>query len=72
MQQFIEYRGFKELSRELLARLVEEIRIYDKDRIEVTFKFKSEYEQTWDYIEKMELNGVLEGGGVFGKEKQEI
>ena len=45
MQQFIEYRGFKELSRELLARLVEEIKIYDKDRIEVTFKFKSEYEQ---------------------------
>ena len=45
IQQFIKYRGFKELSRELLARLVEEIKIYDKDRIEVTFKFKSEYEQ---------------------------
>lgn len=72
IQQFIEYRGFKELSRELLARLVEEIKIYDKDRIEVTFKFKSEYEQAWDYVEKMELNGVLEGGGAFGKEKQEI
>lgn len=70
MQRFIEYRGFKELSRELLARLVEGIKVYDKDRIEVTFKFKSEYEQAWTYIKKVEQSGMPEGGA-DGKEKQE-
>ncbi len=44
IEQFIHCRGFQELSRELLLRLVEEIRIFDKDRIEVIFKFQEEYE----------------------------
>lgn len=43
--QFIQCRGFQELSRELLLRLVEEIRIFDKDKIEVVFQFQSEYEE---------------------------
>lgn len=50
VKQFIEYKGFKELSRELLLRLVEQIKVYDKDRIEVIFKFQSEYEQAVKYI----------------------
>lgn len=62
VRQFISYRGFAELSRELLVRLVDEIKIYDKDRIEVSFKFQSEYEHTLEY---------LKGEGVNGKKKQE-
>lgn len=45
IEQFIQYRGFQELSRELLLRLVEKIRIFDKDRIEVVFKFQAVYEE---------------------------
>ena len=48
-EQFIKYRGFEELSRELLLKLVDEIRIFDKDRIEVLFKFRSEYEELCKY-----------------------
>ena len=48
-EQFIRYRGFEELSRELLLKLVEEIRVFDKDRIEVLFKFRSEYEELCKY-----------------------
>ena len=40
--QIVEYQGFKELTRELLLRLVKEIRIYDKNRVEIDFKFQSE------------------------------
>lgn len=40
--QMVEYQGFKELTRELLLRLVKEIRIYDKNRIKIDFKFQSE------------------------------
>lgn len=48
--RFIRYRGFGELSRELLIRLVDEIKVYDKDRIEVVFKFRSEYEELCQYL----------------------
>lgn len=40
--QIVEYQGFKELTRELLLRLIKEIRIYDKNRVEIDFKFQSE------------------------------
>ena len=45
IKQFTQCRGFQKLSRELLLRLVKEIRIFDKDKIEVVFKFHSEYEE---------------------------
>lgn len=57
MRQFIKYRGFTELSRELLVRLIEEIKVFDKDRIEVTFKFQSEYEHTLEYLKGEKMNG---------------
>ena len=68
IKQFIEYRGFIELTRDLLLRLVEEIRIYDKDRIEVIFKFQSEYKELCRYISDMQ--GNKEGGSPDGTEKQ--
>lgn len=51
VEQFIEYRGFQELTRELLLKLVEKIWIFDKNRIEVVFKFQSEYEEACRYIQ---------------------
>lgn len=66
-ERFIRYRGFEELSRELL--LVDEIRVFDKDRIEVSFKFCSEYEELHQYVADLEENKV--GGAADGKEKQE-
>jgi len=68
-ERFIQYRGFGELSRELLLRLVDEIKVFDKDRIEVAFKFCSEYEELCQYVAGLEENG--EGGALDGKEKQE-
>ncbi len=52
--QFIQYRGFETLSRELLLRLVEEIRVYDKNRIEIVFQFQSEYEDMCRYVSGVE------------------
>ncbi len=69
VERFIECRGFTELSRELLLRLVDEIRVYGKDRIEVGFKFQSEYEELCRYIASMERDA--EGGCADGEEKQE-
>lgn len=55
IKEFLKYRGFKKLSRKLLLKLVEEIRIYDKDRIEVIFKFQSEYEEICKYLEEVNI-----------------
>lgn len=55
IKEFLAYRGFKKLSRKLLLKLIEEIRIYDKDRIEVIFKFQSEYEEICKYLEEVNL-----------------
>lgn len=55
IKDFLEYRGFQKLSRKLLLKLVEEIRIYDKDRIEVIFKFQSEYEEICKYLEEVNI-----------------
>ena len=75
MNRFIAYRGFTELSRELLVRLVEEIKVYDKDRIEVTFRFQSEYESWLYFCQSIKENSkdrkCAGGGETDGKEKQE-
>lgn len=55
IKEFLEYHGFQKLSRKLLLKLVEEIRIYDKDRIEVIFKFQSEYEEICKYLEEVNV-----------------
>lgn len=71
IKQFIEYKGFKELSRELLLRLVEQIKVYDKDRIEVIFKFQSEFEQAVDCIKAVSQDDSnrLEASNSHGKKK---
>lgn len=69
MEQFIQHRGFQELSRELLLRLVEEIRVYDKNRIEIRFRFQSEYENMCQYVES--AGDYIEGERENGTKEQE-
>lgn len=53
IEEFLECRGFKTISRKLLLKLINEIRIYDRDRIEVVFKFQSEYEEMCKYLREI-------------------
>lgn len=85
VRKFIKYRGFTELSRDLLLQLVKEIRIYDKERIEVVFKFQSEYEELLQFVTDMAndipsghpvmairpVSQGIEGGTADGTEKSE-
>lgn len=52
VDQFIQYRGFQQLTREILLKLVDEIRVFDKDRIEVVFKYQQEYEEACQHFRK--------------------
>lgn len=69
--RFIEYRGFQQLTREILLNLVEEIRIFDSDRIEVIFKYQTEYEEACRYIQKESEKDadLMKGGSADGKKK---
>ena len=41
----------------MLLNLVEEIRVFDKDRIEVVFRYQEEYEETCRYIREEAQTG---------------
>lgn len=71
VEQFIEYRGFRELTREILLKLVKEIWIFDKNRIEVVFKFQSEYEEACRYIQDTigQKKTVMKGENEDGKKE---
>lgn len=49
-KKFIEYRGFEKLSRALLLKLVKQIDIYSKERIEIIFNYQEEYEDSIRFI----------------------
>ena len=53
IEEFLEFRGFKTISRKLLLKLINEIRIYDREWIEVVFKFQSEYEEVCKYLREI-------------------
>jgi DNA invertase Pin-like site-specific DNA recombinase len=54
-EQFTENNEIKELSRELLISLVDKILIFDKENIEICFKYQSEYDLMRDSIEHKEV-----------------
>lgn len=61
IKEIVRHRGFQELSRELLLQLVEEITVYSKERIEITFRFQEEFANTKKYIEET-IQVTLEQG----------
>lgn len=67
--QFMAHRGAPGLTRELLLKMVEEIRIFDKDRIEIIFKFQPQYEEAYKHIEHAAGNLKPKGGRDSWQEK---
>lgn len=71
VNRFIECRGFQQLTREILLKLVDEIRVFDKDRIEVVFKYQSEYEAACRCVRKGENEPAdRKGEEINGTEEQ--
>ena len=59
IEQFKEYRNVNELDRIMLVLLVEKVLVYEKNRVEIIFRFKDEFETTMNYIRTMERCGRL-------------
>ncbi len=54
-EEFAKYKGFTVLTRDLLVRLVKEIDIYGKDRMEIIFQYQQEYQSALGF-----LNGLAD------------
>lgn len=57
---FKEYKDIGELTRNVVVALISEVRVYDRENIEVVFDFADQYRQALEYLEGRECPG-LEG-----------
>ena len=57
---FKEYKDIGELTRNVVVALISEVRVYDRENIEVVFDFADQYRQALEYLEDRECPG-LEG-----------
>ena len=57
---FKEYRDIGELTRNVVVALISEVRVYDRENIEVVFDFADQYRQALEYVEGRECPGLEE------------
>lgn len=57
---FKEYRDIGELTRNVVVALISEVRVYDRENIEVVFDFADQYRQALEYVEGRECPGPEE------------
>ncbi len=57
---FKEYRDIGELTRNVVVVLISEVRVYDRENIEVVFDFADQYRQALEYVEGRECPGPEE------------
>lgn len=56
IESFVKYRGIRSLVRNVVAELVEEIRVYEDRRIEVRFRYEDKYREALEFVEGVEGN----------------
>ena len=57
---FKKYRDIGELTRNVVVALISEVRVYDRENIEVVFDFADQYRQALEYVEGRECPGPEE------------
>ena len=63
---FKEYKDIGELTRNVVVALISEVRVYDRENIEVVFDFADQYRQALEYLKGRECPGLE--GMVTGRE----
>ena len=63
---FKEYKDIGELTRNVVVALISEVRVYDRENIEVVFDFADQYRQALEYLEDRECPGL--DGMAVGRE----
>ncbi len=61
IEQFKKFHGLKELSREVVIELLENIYIHEDGTIEINLKFKNEFESVSEYLSQSDQSGVNAG-----------
>lgn len=53
VENFWEYKNIKELSRQVIDELIDEIYVYEDGRIQIKFRYEEEYKEAIEYVMKM-------------------
>ena len=53
VENFLEYKNIKELSRQVIDELIDEIYVYEDGRIQIKFRYEEEYKEAIEYVMKM-------------------
>lgn len=60
VENFLEYKNIKELSRQVVDELIDEIYIYENGRIQIKFRYEEQYKEAMEYIKKMKKFTIYE------------
>lgn len=53
VENFLEYKNIKELSRQVVDELIDEIYVYENGRIQIKFRYEEQYKEAMEYVRKM-------------------
>lgn len=53
IENFLEYKNIKELSRQVVDELIDEIYVYENGRIQIKFRYEEQYKEAMEYVRKM-------------------
>ena len=56
MESFLQYKNISSLSRDIILKLVERIRVFEKGRIKIVFRFQYDYELALRTVELYQKN----------------
>lgn len=60
VENFLEYKNIKELSRQVVDELIDEIYVYENGRIQIKFRYEEQYKEAMEYIKKMKKIAIYE------------
>ncbi len=60
IESFLEYKNIKELSRQVVDELIDEIYVYENGRIQIKFRYEEQYKEAMEYVKKMKKFTVYE------------
>lgn len=58
VENFLRYKNIKELSRQVVDELIDEIYVYENGRIQIKFRYEEEYKEAMKYVRKMKTMTV--------------
>jgi hypothetical protein len=67
IEQFKKHHNFETLTRSIVVSLIDEILVFEDNRIQIRFKYQDKYESALNFVQSVSELMPLENGNVFGE-----